>query len=674
MTVINEILGAGEVALAEDRARLKVALIEDRAGFYGSTTARQLRLTCCGYLLLAVFGLWLAFQQQGFMAVFGLGLSFPGAGFLFYLGGDAGHIAIHALMFLASLVVFGLGFFLWFASGNILAPIVAWLGSAAIAASMHQHITAPIAPWIMVVLIPVGFAVMLLMKKRATDETRRNRERRNQYLREYNERNAESSSESKASSKKVSSKATGAETSYPELSPKAIGFYRYSLDRALQPVDEFNGFNRVDQFQTSAVRYQVCIMGYNLAAVQRGTTPAFRGYLSDAQVNLHKKMADHVNWGYWFWENAWGNLKLDPNPVGKDNIMYTGWLAAMMGEYMLNTGSREWYDTPLVLKHPKKGYEYRYTFNDLADNIYENFIKSAYCLYPCEPNWIYTMCNNYGAIALKLHDQMAGTNYWETITKDYRHHLEQDFMTPDGRAIGIRSSRTGLTIPALTSVMADSITVHYMAGLYPDIARRSWQIVRNDFLKIADGNIELTLRGWDKLDIGNYNPSLLTTYGNVGIAAAEMGDLEVTELIRDRVEREFEFVEQDGAIHIPGASTQALVQVQALYAHTPGVRRAMHEGPLTDEQLNGPIIKTASYPEVIVAMAHNEGDSLSMVLHPGGSSDSQQTIGLAQLKPGMRYKCSGAAVNSIVAGANGEAELGVRLQGRTPIKVFPDPQ
>ncbi len=37
----------------------------------------------------------------------------------------------------------------------------------------------------------------------------------------------------------------------------------------------------------------------------------------------------------------------------------------------------------------------------------DNFERSDFCLFPCEPNRIYTICNNFAGIALKTHDRLA---------------------------------------------------------------------------------------------------------------------------------------------------------------------------------------------------------------------------------------------------------------------------
>ena len=49
------------------------------------------------------------------------------------------------------------------------------------------------------------------------------------------------------------------------------------------------GYDKVDQFQTSALRYQINHLGYGLVMAQCMYTPNFHGYLSQAQIGVHGK-------------------------------------------------------------------------------------------------------------------------------------------------------------------------------------------------------------------------------------------------------------------------------------------------------------------------------------------------------------------------------------------------
>jgi hypothetical protein len=65
-----------------------------------------------------------------------------------------------------------------------------------------------------------------------------------------------------------------------ELSADDLRSLRYVLDRALQPIGELRGFDRIDQFQTSPLRYQLNHAANELAEIQCAYTPSFHGYLS----------------------------------------------------------------------------------------------------------------------------------------------------------------------------------------------------------------------------------------------------------------------------------------------------------------------------------------------------------------------------------------------------------
>jgi len=207
-----------------------------------------------------------------------------------------------------------------------------------------------------------------------------------------------------------------------EMSAEDVASMRFLLDRALQPIERFDGFDWIEQFQTSAVRYQVMGMSYALSVAQAARLPALRGYLFQAQRNLIDKMMDHRIWRYWALENAWGNLRLDPDPMApatRDNVMYSGWYAAMIGMHASNTGD-ERYNRPgsIVLRHPS-GREFAYDWPSIIEILADNYVRAPFTLFPCEPNWIYVFCNNFGAIGVVLHDRLRGSDYWSRIAPHY---------------------------------------------------------------------------------------------------------------------------------------------------------------------------------------------------------------------------------------------------------------
>jgi hypothetical protein len=356
--------------------------------------------------------------------------------------------------------------------------------------------------------------------------------------------------------------------------------------------------------------------------------------------------------------------------VPRDNIMYSGWFGAMLAEYISNTGDHRYNEQPMVLRHPD-GRQWSYTFSQLAEAVYRNFRRSAFTLFPCEPNWIYPLCNNFGSICVKIHDRLYGTAWWPQIEADYRRQFDAEFTTLDGRTLAIRSSRTGLTIASLTSVMADCVTAYFLHGVLPDVARRAWEIARLDFIKVAGGQVELVTRGWDAIDTGNYKRSMVTTYAQVGAAAGEMGDREVLELLRQRVRDEYPGSLEDGVRVTSGVSNFAHASLLGLFAQGPGVRRSLHVRGTPAATLRGPLLLDAPYPDVLVLRAVNDGGVLSGTLGPGRPSAAGGTykLELGQLRPGAAYHCENLVEPTLTADAQGRAVVHVRLAGRQYFRV-----
>ncbi|MEM1192897.1 MAG: hypothetical protein AAGH42_05840, partial [Pseudomonadota bacterium] len=115
-----------------------------------------------------------------------------------------------------------------------------------------------------------------------------------------------------------------------ELSLSDLKAMRLLLDRALQPIPDFAGFEWRDQFQTGAIRYQLNFLSYALAFAQSVYAPAARAPFATAQKNLLRKQGDPRVWRYWLYERAWGHLSFDADPINRDNIMYSGFGLAQM--------------------------------------------------------------------------------------------------------------------------------------------------------------------------------------------------------------------------------------------------------------------------------------------------------------------------------------------------------
>lgn len=622
---------------------------------FGPLTRSRLRRLGVAYFAVFAFGIGLALvaSSPGTQA-FGLGLAFPGGGFIHYLAGGSGSIALHLACAGLTLVLFVFGLLLWFGTGNQAAPFVMWIGGALAAAAMgHTHTFA--GSWLVVSgLAGATLAGGWFGHRRALARKLARREQRRASVGTW--------------VPPATALDSAARPVVEELAADDLAALRYALDRALQPVDEFNGFDFIDQFQPSAVRYQINNLGYALSLANYIRLPAMRGYLVDAQRRLIEKKKQHRVWKYWALESLWGNFRHEPNPMARDNVMYSGWYAAQIGLYEAATGDRSCAEPGALTLNGPGGAEYVNDFHTLVATLAENERNSEFCLFPCEPNWIYPLCNNQAALGLRLHDRLHGTHYWNDVEAQYRRRLEQEFIDVDGHLVPLRSTRTGLTIPGLQSSTEDAIPAFWMHPLFPDIAARWWEIARSELFRSTGSGLELLpLKPW--LDAGNYRFNTAYALGALGMAARELGDDDAARAIRGAID-ELDTARHDGVLSYPGCST---------WSHTFMLNMRLGRANGLSDLVNaerpaawrdGPVIDDAPYPDVLPARAVSDGAALEAVLYPGATG-GRFDLTLAGLRAGAGYRLDGCVGERAIADADGRVRLAVELDGRREIRVAP---
>lgn len=613
----------------------------------------QARLVRSRLLHAAVCGLgaspWLLDLPPGWQAA-GWGLWLPGAGFV-AVGGGA------TLLFPLTLLLFGVAFVAWFGSGMIIAPLIVWGAAAAGAGLLAGGAIAGYAP----LVVSVGTIAWLVHSEH------RRRQRRTTERQRRGERNAylpRVIAETRA--RAVPAPALQER----ELDDEQLAMLRYVLDRALQPVGTLQGFDRIDQFQTSALRYQLNQVGWTLAIAQRHYAPNFHGYLSEGQRRAIDQYLERDVWGYWRYENAWGNLSLDLDPAKKDNIMLTGYININALLYMNNTGDFRYAEPGSMTFRYDAARAFPHDAHSITQSLLDNFrgkvYSQPYTLFPCEPNWIYTACNFRGLSALTLNDTVFGTKHVDELRDLFRERLEAEFVNLDGAMVSLRSKRTGHSLPF---PVPDGTLVKMLSPLYPDLALRYWAITREEQMYREDGELKLRLKGRG-VDFGNYRSGHIFTLDGVLGAAQEMGDREVVRVAERALDDAVGRVERDGVLHYDGSNMGNLMVAESRLGITGGWAEALCTRP-PESALRGPILAQAPYPEVLVARAISSGDDLDLVLRPGHGAGGRQRLELARLQPGRNYRVEGAASGPLVADRRGRAELEVELTGRTRVTIRP---
>ncbi len=632
-------------------SEISSAFIRREATVGPVTSARYRRLgllygaMCVLGILPTVFGMSPAMRAAG------LGLWIPGGGFL-----AAGGFAI--LLFPVTLALFAVAVFAWFGAGMVLAPAIVWIGAAMLAGSMTQGEVSPLAVFLVPAMVAgIGVYAYRRAQTRKTAELAK-LEARNRYL-------------PAAITEAMEVAAPVPAPAERELTAEDLASVRYALDRALQPVGQMNGYDKVDQFQTSALRYQINHLGYGLGMLQCHYTPSFHGYLSQAQRNLIELYLDKRIWGYWLYESAWGHLNItDPDPATKDNIMLTGWLGIQLCMYMANTGDRRYAEPGSLPFTLNKHRAFNHDAHSIAHSVLKNFLDSEFCLYPCEPNWVYPICNHYGMTSLAIYDRLFGTKYVPATLERWLHNLDTEFTDYSGSVIGLRSALTGLRFPFPAGEAGFAGFENCFA---PERANRMWAIGRHELKYIMKpdqtgaNRIMLSGRGFD---FGNYKAGFAGAYGMIMDSAREFGDYEMADAAQRSLDQDCGRADDGGVLRYSKASNLSNAMAMRARIHRrDDFRNVIVQGP-PESVFRGPILTEANYPDVLVARAFSNGEDLELVLHPGAAHGAQQ-IKLERLKPGAAYAMSGGDEQSFTADASGTASLIVDLRGRTPLHVVP---
>lgn len=660
---------------------------------YGPATRRRLWRTRGTYAAVAIAGVACVLMGASpRLHAFGIGLLFPGAG-MFYPSGGVGTVLLNLVWFLVVLAVFLLSLLIWFATANVFAPIGVWLVAAGLSA-----LRAPEAgnDWFAIVplvgLLAFSVAHEIWVRRsfaKAEEETRL--------------RNDE-----------VADMVMPARPGFvpekpfvgPELTDDELSLLRYPLELSLQPVESFWGFDRMDQFRDAATRYQANCTGYLLALANYSRMPAFHGYMAQAQRNLIDKCLLPPMWDYWRAENRWGNLRWSGDPVLRDNIMLSGWFGMHVGLYESVTGDMR-YSRPggLTFRWNDKT-SYVHDLGTINRAVYDNYHRYDLGFFPCEPNWIYPVCNSSGMISMILHDRLHGTTYSSELSETYRFAHEHEFVAPDGTPVGLKSTRLGwnVTVPdalkklsaggAASSSLAardssgtgqSSLFLPFHTAIFPDIAERD--IVGGSYAATRDAVMggALDLHAMSAAGPQSGGPAYLGLLGY----ATEYGDTEYADvlkeafwsdpnshLVRENGVSYLDWVTPEDPINPAPKHRDSVAPVMAMDVlltgffgrHGAGYDLINRGNPAAWDE--GPLLDEVPYPDVLVARAVTDGRALDVVLRQG-AEPGRFTVALSRLRPGCGYRVIGGVEPALVADEQGCAQIQVDVDGRRALRVEP---
>ncbi|MGN2636799.1 hypothetical protein ACTD5D_11520 [Nocardia takedensis] len=637
---------------AESPRTTTVALppLDARAPLFPPVTLRTM-LRAGGVLgVIWLLGAVLALTGEDRLRLLGAGLMLPGGGHL-----ASGH-PLHTLGAVLALVTAVL---IWWMIGAVVVPIAVWALDLALGVTMaHHHLT---DAGLGAVAAAGPALAAFCLAAHAVRHTRRR------------QRAARLNAGVLARPATITRVPSRVEPPVREASTDDLERLRFALDLALQPVSSFDGFDRRDQFREAALRYQLCLLGYALAAYRHTCAPAFGGYLTEAHARSIEKMGDRRVWGYWALENAWGRLSLSRDPVdNNDNVMLTGWQGVSVGLFETFDDTR--FSAPGGLTYRWSDEEtYSYDLPALASSIAKNMERSAFTLFSCEPRWIYPVCNTFAVNTLLMDRRLHGGAAYDRLHERIRTAYLTEFHRPDGRVVGVRSETLGMSWSPWAGDGVWLPTTYWLHPAYPDIAHRSWRLLRETVLRERDGHFVLPATLANRCDSGSY------AFGGVAfgqillaMAAREIGDEDVAVRVLAHLADTEPIRRAGGAARYGGVSTQGnLYELMARFGRASGMRDLIGGG-LPDTWRTGPRLADADYPDVLVARAHTDGAALHCVLAPG-AGPLRTAVVVDRLTPGRPYHVRGALEREIVADRTGRSTLTLDLGGRLELDVEPRP-
>ncbi|RTE76498.1 hypothetical protein BHE90_009047 [Fusarium euwallaceae] len=585
-----------------------------------------------------------------------LGLVFPGAGYL------ASANALAYILLVLTWVAIPPALFAWFGAGAIVFPILVWGLSI-----LGTYAVTPDTVWESAGLYAFGslMAVFLYANRSAGAERirgQKTREARNVIIPQQLARMDEAAARDSKPGEDE------------ELGLEALRKLQFLFDQAFQDLDDWSGFTVIDQFQTSALRYQIYQMMYILGLYQAVYAPNVHGYVSEAfrrviERSLTKKVLE-----FWKWERLAGKFSLDWDPVQHDNIMVTGFLLHGVMLYTANTRDYRYTQPGSLNFHITDNRSYKYSVHDLQESLVRQWSSSPYFLIPCEPNWIYVMCNLQGMTGAVLYDRVFGTKATQMLLPSFEESLNTNFTETSGSVLTIRSELTGFAIPGIAGVAGDLAVVMMGSGPLRNLSRRLWAIVREENVVFDEETKELSMTGLvgaDNIDTGNYTSSPSALYSQVAIGAAEYGEEALKSAAIEKLEKEWGLLTTStGSKSFDLTKCSTLMNYAVLTATLlrPGAYNCMVQKGPSETALNGPILSEVPYPGILVAKARSHtSKDLELVLYPS-ADDGVFKLGISRLEPGGQYQCQG---ETMTADEEGNLSFSTTVSGRTRLHIRP---
>lgn len=266
----------------------------------------------------------------------------------------------------------------------------------------------------------------------------------------------------------------------PKLNREQAGHLRHFYNLARQLDGCWNHMQPEDPGQElfDAYRFQISNMAFAMSLAHYHRLPALRGVFKPLLRRLIHKMLRRDVWGYWYLASSGSNF-LDPglkelkapypDPVCKDNIMYSGHLLLMTSLYTMLFDDDE-FEKPdsIVFDWDPKFWglgpqKFRYSISSLQEIILREMEENGWLGCCCEPNVVFIVCNQFHLIAMRYNDVRHGTQVLDHVLPKYTAAWEKKGWVRDNGLITffwMKKQDATLTSPDVSQTAWASTFLH----------------------------------------------------------------------------------------------------------------------------------------------------------------------------------------------------------------------
>ena len=435
---------------------------------------------------------------------------------------------------------------------------------------------------------------------------------------------------------------------------------RWCYDLAHQPDDGLKGLDWGEQFHGGTqLRYQLNAYCWALSLYAANHLPNAPRQVTEALAKLVEKHTDLRVWRYWRTLNLLGNLDANPDPIVRDNIMFSAFLGDVLNMYEAATGDHRFDEAGSLTFVWSDGREFPYDHHSIIEAVHANYERSDLGFYPCEPGWSFTVCNVMGAQSMYGHDRLHGTELWDANRDSWQRTLEQEYLTPDGTYAHIRSNHVGLSwdtgeVPGGhytangTGRFADVLPAHGARARALDL-RSAGPAMAGLSAMVSEGTLDLEMP--EEPERHRTRSSALPGWNKVIGGTNLVGDGALAEAAMDGAARQCATGQRWPERPLAAGSS-------ALGGHMI-VRWSTPLGPADLNQRGyvppvGPVLDDTAWDDVLVVLARSDdGESLDLHLEPRRGPVAALPLAFTNLEPGRAYRleCDDSTASSVEGGS-----------------------